>query len=153
MAQRQGSRQSGMTLIEVMIALLILSVGVLGVAAVQLNALKYTDSALRNSQASFVAHDMLERIRANPEADYSLASLSYAPTSENHADPRHQDLFDFALNIRQMTGDDGDGRIAVAGNAVSIAIDWSDARGAQENDQMQTFTLNSLVSAGGSGRP
>ena len=135
-----------MTLIEVMVALLILSVGVLGAAAVQLNALKFTDSALRNTQASFIAHDLLERIRANPEANYSLASLAQAPTSGNHDNPRQQDLFDFASNIRRMAGDSADGRVSHTGKSATVEIDWSDARGAQQNDQTETFTLSSVVS-------
>lgn len=142
-----------MTLIEVMVALLILSVGVLGAAAVQLNALKFTDSALRNTQASFIAHDMLERMRANPDANYSLGSLNQAPASGNHGDPRQQDLFDFAINVKHIAGDSGDGRISVAGDAVTVEIDWSDARGAQHSDQIETFTLSSIVSTDSSARP
>jgi type IV pilus assembly protein PilV len=48
---RAGSQrtQRGMTLIEVLVALLILTVGLLGAAAVQLNALKYTDSSRMRS--------------------------------------------------------------------------------------------------------
>lgn len=142
-----------MTLIEVMVALLILSVGVLGVAAVQLNALKFTDSALRNTQASFIAHDMIERMRANPEANYSLGSLSQAPTSGNHDNPRQQDLFDFAINVKNLAGESGEGRIFATGNAVTVEIDWDDARGAQAQDHTETFTLSSIVSAGTSDKP
>lgn len=57
--------QEGMTLIEVLVAMLILGVGLLGAAMIQLNALKYTDSSRMTSQASFIAYDMLDRIRAN----------------------------------------------------------------------------------------
>lgn len=153
MTPKQGSDQSGMTLIEVMVALLILSVGVLGAAAVQINALKYTDSALRRTQAGFIAQDMLERMRANPDASYALAGLSQAPTSADLDNPRHQDLFDFAMNVRQMAGNTADGRISVAGDAVTVAIDWSDARGSGQNGQLETYTLSSVVSAGPRGTP
>lgn len=142
-----------MTLIEVMVALLILSVGVLGAAAVQLNALKFTDSALRNTQASFIAHDMIERMRANPDANYSLGSLSQAPTSSNHDNPRQQDLFDFAINVKHFAGDGAEGRIFVTGNGVTVEIDWNDARGAHEEDHTETFTLSSIVSADAGDRP
>ena len=52
-------------MIEVLVATVILAGGLLGAAAVQLNALKHTDSALMTTQASFIAYDMLDRIRAN----------------------------------------------------------------------------------------
>ena len=73
---RAGSTgaQEGMTLIEVLVALLILTVGILGAAAVQLNSLKYTDSSRMTSQASFIAYDMMDRIRANSGADGALTS-------------------------------------------------------------------------------
>ena len=142
-----------MTLIEVMVALLILSVGVLGAAAVQLNALKYTDSAMRNTQANFIAHDMIERMRANPEADYSLGSLSQAPTSGNLDNPRQQDLFDFAINVKQLAGDGAEGRIFATGEAFTVEIDWNDARGGQQKDHTETFTLCSIVSPDTRDRP
>lgn len=52
---RGKTMQSGMTLIEVLVALLIFSVGLLGVAMLQLNALKYTDSSMRSMHVSFIA--------------------------------------------------------------------------------------------------
>ncbi len=85
--------QEGMTLIEVLVALLILGVGLLGAAAVQLNALKYTDSARMTSQASFIAYDMLDRIRANAAADYTVTP----PTAGNLNVARDQDLYDFTI--------------------------------------------------------
>ena len=63
------TQQIGMSLIEVLVSLLILGVGLLGAGLIQLNALKYTDSSRMISQASFVAYDMLDRIRANAAAD------------------------------------------------------------------------------------
>lgn len=153
MRQGKGHPQSGMTLIEVMVALLILSVGVLGAAAMQLNALKYTDSAMRKTHASFIAQDMLERIRANPNGNYSLGSLSDAPTSESRENPREQDLFDFAVNVKQMLGEGSDGRISILGDRVTIAIDWSDARAAMQDGQVETFALSSVVAINAEGAP
>ncbi|MBF0340785.1 MAG: type IV pilus modification protein PilV [Magnetococcales bacterium] len=57
--------QSGFTLLEVLIALVILSVGLLGLAKMQLNSIKFTNSALLRSQAVFLAYDIFERMRAN----------------------------------------------------------------------------------------
>src|SRR3982750_3403585 len=88
-------RQTGMTLIEVLVSVLILAIGLLGAAAFQLNALKYTDSARMTSQASFIAYDMMDRIRANSAADYTVTP----PTSGNLNVARDQDLYDFTNNI------------------------------------------------------
>ena len=59
------------------------------------NALKYTDSSRMTSQASFIAYDMMDRIRANSGADYTVTP----PTSGNLSVTRDQDLYDFTTNI------------------------------------------------------
>jgi type IV pilus assembly protein PilV len=137
--------QIGMTLIEVLISVLILAIGLLGAAAIQLNALKYTDSATLNSQASFIAYDMMDRMRANPDADYTLTSLNDAPTAGNLTVPRDQDLFDFARNVTDFAGAGAAAAIAVSMRAVTITITWNDSRAANAAGSLQTFTLKSRV--------
>lgn len=56
---------NGFTLIEVLVALLVLGVGVLGFAGLQLQALKVTGEAYARDQASNLAVDLVERIRIN----------------------------------------------------------------------------------------
>lgn len=163
---KYGERQSGMTLVEVMISLLVLSVGLLGAAALQLNALKYTDSSTMNSQASFIAYDMLDRIRANPcsnatqnpcsspGADYILASLSNAPTSVTGGAVRDQDWLDFANNIKNFAGAGAAASISVAAGVVTINITWNDTRAVNSADAtvaMQQFTLVSQIATVWSG--
>ena len=59
---------SGFTLLEVMIALLVLSIGLLGIAALQANSLKVNHGAYQRSQAIFITYDMMDRLRANRTA-------------------------------------------------------------------------------------
>ncbi|WP_397451322.1 type IV pilus modification protein PilV [Pseudomonas sp. NA-150] len=147
MFQGNGYFQTGVALIEVMITLLILAVGLLGVAMTQLNALKYSDSAMLHSQASFIAYDMLDRIRANPDANYTLTSLASAPGSGNLSAPRDQDLYDFASNIKAFAGANADASISKVKAAVTITLTWNDSRAADAVEDLQTFTLQSRVAA------
>ncbi|RMU64956.1 hypothetical protein ALP25_200006 [Pseudomonas syringae pv. syringae] len=147
MAGATRYRQTGMTLIEVLVSVLILAIGLLGAAAIQLNALKYTDSSAMTSQASFIAYDMMDRIRANVDgnasangstnvlATYALANLDAAPAA-NPNDARAQDLSDFRSNIINFAGQSGTGSITVS-NApeVTIIIGWSDNRAAGASNQ------------------
>ena len=55
----------GFSLLEVLISLTILAVGLLGMAALQNEALKFNHAAFTDSQAQFLITDMVERIRAN----------------------------------------------------------------------------------------
>lgn len=61
--------QTGVGLIEVLVALLVLSIGVLGYAGLQLRALNATDEAQYRSQAMALAVETMERIRRNPSRD------------------------------------------------------------------------------------
>lgn len=58
----------GFTLIEILIALLILSIGLLGMAGIQLQGLRGTTSSTVRSDATILANDIAERTRANPAA-------------------------------------------------------------------------------------
>jgi type IV pilus assembly protein PilV len=62
------NRARGFTLVESLIALAVLSVGLLGAAAMLLGSLRTHAVALQRVIAIGLAHDMAERIRANPRA-------------------------------------------------------------------------------------
>lgn len=138
---KAGSKglQQGMTLIEVLVALLILTVGLLGAAAVQINALKYTDSSRMTSQASFIAYDMMDRIRANSGANYTVTP----PTSANPGNARDQDLYDFTTSIVNFGGPTATGSITLNQRVYTITITWSDARAANTASAQRSFVLSS----------
>ena len=58
-------KSQGFSLIEVLITVIITSVGLLAYAALQMNGLKQTNSALIRSEASILTSDIADRIRAN----------------------------------------------------------------------------------------
>lgn len=60
--------RSGYSLIEVLVALLVLSIGMLGVGGMMLGSLKDTRGAYNRTKAIALAWDMVERIRANAAA-------------------------------------------------------------------------------------
>ncbi|MDY6921508.1 MAG: type IV pilus modification protein PilV [Pseudomonadota bacterium] len=57
--------QAGISLIEVLVALLVFGVGVVGYAALQLQSVRQVEQTYSRSQAMSVAQDVAERIRAN----------------------------------------------------------------------------------------
>lgn len=58
-------RHRGSSLIEVLIAMLILSVGMLGFAALQTQAMRTNYEAMQRARASSLAEDLFDRMRAN----------------------------------------------------------------------------------------
>jgi type IV pilus assembly protein PilV len=58
----------GFSLLEVLVAVIVLAVGLLGVAALQVSVLKSNDSSRFRSIASFAITDLIDRVRADPTA-------------------------------------------------------------------------------------
>jgi type IV pilus assembly protein PilV len=66
--QRKRSSERGITLVESLVALVVLSVGMLGIASLYISSLKAGRSALVRTQAVNLATDIADRIRANRDA-------------------------------------------------------------------------------------
>jgi type IV pilus assembly protein PilV len=85
-------RQAGLSLLEVLIATVVLSAGLLGLAGLQIAGMKTTHNSYQMQQATWLVHDLLERMRANkpevlrmstdstpvPASAYLLANLTRA---------------------------------------------------------------------------
>jgi type IV pilus assembly protein PilV len=79
-ARAEPGRQAGFSLLEVLIALLVLSIGLLGHSKIQALSVRASTDAHLRTEATFLANDMIERMRANRPAvasDY-YASINYA---------------------------------------------------------------------------
>ncbi|MBX9915611.1 MAG: type IV pilus modification protein PilV [Pseudomonadaceae bacterium] len=81
--------ETGSSLIEVLITLLVFAVGMLGMAALQLNALQGSSDSAQRSQSTWILQDIAERIRANPAgtaANYAAAPACAAVPLQRCAD-------------------------------------------------------------------
>ncbi|MBW8306116.1 MAG: type IV pilus modification protein PilV [Thiobacillus sp.] len=119
----------GFTLLEVLVAIVVLSIGLLGLAGLMASSLKNSHSAYQRTQATWLAYDALDRMRANRQValagGYNLA-LGAAPGGSALAKD-DLDEWDTAL---ANTLPAGDGSIAVAaGGVVKIIVQWNDTRG------------------------
>lgn len=63
--------QRGFTLIEVLIAMIILAIGLLGLAAMQAVSLRDNQDAYYYQQATLLAYEMQDRIRGNSNVDWT----------------------------------------------------------------------------------
>lgn len=68
MLSKSRSAAHGFSLVEALVALVVMSIGMLGIAALYVESLRSGTSALLRSQAVALASDMADRIRANPAA-------------------------------------------------------------------------------------
>ena len=80
------NRECGFSLIEIMIALLVLSIGLLGIAGLQTYSLKFNHQSYERTQATILISEMFEKILANPTAAAAGTFVSpLANTSASYA--------------------------------------------------------------------
>ena len=137
----QMKNNAGFTLIEVLISMLILAVGLLGLAGLQATGLRNNLSAYNRSQATQLAYDLADRMRANlADAQLYGASVYFTQAPAGAAVPNcetttgctttqmaQNDLAVWNTNIT-TTLPLGQGAVGLAGNIYTITINWDDNR-------------------------
>lgn len=143
-----ASRQGGIGLVEVLIAVLILAIGLLGLASMQTNGMRMTNGSMSRSQAVFLANDIVERARANRtnRADYALApdaggnvgacdlSLGYDPTLTVAQNDMAEWLNSLAC---LLPGADASIVLDIPTNRMDVTVQW-----ASRNDEDDDGTLD-----------
>lgn len=82
----KGNRRSrGFTLLEVLIAVVILGVGLLGLAGLLMVSVRTNQSAYLRTQASFLAQSMADRMKANSFAVWGGGYNATVPTASGNA--------------------------------------------------------------------
>lgn len=71
-------RQRGVALIESLVAIVVASLGILGIVGIQLRTLADTQTSVRREQAIRLIEDLSERMKVNPNALNNLASYASA---------------------------------------------------------------------------
>ena len=85
--KQRNSKQTGFTHIEVLVSVLVLAVGILGMSSLQISSLQNSSRSVLRTQAVYLSYEILDRIRANPEAAIAAIKTSAvtmgAPTATN----------------------------------------------------------------------
>jgi len=81
------ARARGFSLMEVLIALVVLAIGLLGLTALQNTGLRLNNQSYQRTQATLLISEMIDRMRANPNGvtagNYVLAKTSTGPAAPN----------------------------------------------------------------------
>jgi type IV pilus assembly protein PilV len=140
-SQSNVRRQRGVGMIEVLVTLLILSIGLLGLAALQMRTLRNNQSALERSMAVTETHAIADAMRADRtnaiNGRFNIALADAAPTGTTF---REVVLAAWRNNLISALGADATGSVACNGALCSIVIRWNDSRGTGGLDQLSVTT-------------
>lgn len=149
MMERHTRYQGGFSMIEVLVALVILAFGLLGLAGMQSVGLKNSSGSLSQSVAAVSAYDIIDRMRSNCRdalgGEYDIALDADAPTSPTTMAER--DLRQWKIQLSTLLVD-GDGSVSVdpATFRATVSIRWDDSR-STSGSATRTVTVDGILPA------
>lgn len=133
--------QRGFTLIEVLVTIVLVSVGLLGFAGMLNKSIVANRQAFMRSQASIFAHDVAERMRLNRQAAVTGAynlTLGSTPAGSGVAGA---DMVDWNTHLTDSLPASRAGLMVDGNGNVTITIEWDD-----DNDGVATvFTSQTTI--------
>jgi type IV pilus assembly protein PilV len=130
------NRQQGFSLIEVLVAAVIIAIGLLGLAGLQTRSLQMNQSAHYRSQANFYAYEIVDAMRMNREAarngDFAFDMGDTAPSGDSMSEEALERWIEGIRTTLPMSGDNTGGSITVNdspdGTEVIVTVAWFDER-------------------------
>jgi len=129
-----ASHAAGFTLIEVMVAVLVMSIGLLGLASLQATSLRFNNDSSAQTLATYLASDMADRMRANvskaaayPAQAEGKNDSCYTAAGCTPDEMAANDIFEWKALTESLPG--GQGAItALAGGLFTITVMWDEQR-------------------------
>jgi type IV pilus assembly protein PilV len=125
-------KQNGFSLLEALIAMLILSLGLLGIAGIIANSLKVNQGAYYRTQASWLANDIIDRMRANRTSAESVGlpyNLAIGATPSGSGVP-FDDLTAWKTALLTLPSGTGSVALDAGTRKVTVTVQWNDTRAA-----------------------
>lgn len=147
------NRQSGVGLIEVLVAVLVISVGFLGIAALQAMSLSTNNSAMARSMATIHSYSILDAMRADAASARAGAYNGTPVVTAGVCPAAAASLSSVQLNqwCTQLSADLGDtattkgGITCLANGRCTVTIQFDDSRGGAGGTSTQTITTVAML--------
>ena len=144
----------GTSLIEVLIAVLILGIGLLGIASMQAVTLRNGQSSMERSQAVMQTYSILDAMRSNVALArvnaYNMARTCTVPAAAPSTLVQN-DHKDWLTNIQANLGATSCGTIACVptvpastGRVCTVSVEWNDSRGTDGSAAQMTVTRSRI---------
>ena len=132
--QPRRRRSQGFTLLEILIAMLVLAIGLLGIAAMQLRGLQYSHDAYLRSQISVLAYDIADRMRLNrSEATNYTGDYTVPTTAPSGCAPAAvsatNDLTCWRRQVYDALPPGSRANITLASGEYTVSLEWDDREG------------------------
>ncbi|WP_049721175.1 type IV pilus modification protein PilV [Gilvimarinus polysaccharolyticus] len=125
-SNRYANKQAGVTLIEVLVTVLIISTALMALASLQTRALQYNSSAYLRSQANIIAYDIFEQMRASSTANAVVTGAAVV-------------MPDVDALAAQLPA--GTGNVVCAARVCTVTLTWSEPTQSQAGDNMENTTF------------
>ncbi len=130
--------QRGAGLIEVLISVLILSVGLLAVASLQIRAIKNNHSSLGRSVAVMHTYSIIDAMHVDHvhavAGDFNVGLADAPPTGDSFA---ASSLTAWRQSLRTLLDDSATGSVACDNTACTVIVQWDDTRGTEGDASQQ----------------
>lgn len=137
--------QGGASLLEVLVTIMIVSLGLLGLGGLQATGLRNNYGSYLRAQAAEYAFDMADRVRANmAHATNYAIKVDKAPEDLAGDQLHNKDLREW-LEQLAATLPSGDGSVQIDGDRLTVVVEWDDRRAKaikdaeDEEDQDETL--------------
>jgi type IV pilus assembly protein PilV len=135
----------GATLVEILVAVIILSFGLLGIAAMQTRALQGNQSSLQRSQAIMLNNSLLDAMRIDKA---NMIAGKYQVTEVEDESGISEpglpgvNLKDWIRTADQIVGSSSRGTVScnLVNNVCSVTLKWDDSKAGGLSDQSVTIT-------------
>lgn len=132
--------ERGTTLIETLVALLVLSIGLLGIAGMQMTSLQNNRGAHLRSQAQVLSYDIADRMRANRTAALAGKYVIALGATVTGTTVEVADLLTWKKTLAAaLPAGDGQIDLPAGTDLVRITVQWTDTLG------QQTFTTQTRI--------
>ena len=139
-----ASRSGGFTLVEVLVTVVIFSVGLLGLAGLQATGIKLNHSSLLRSQATLLAYDIVDSMRANRA---NIASYERDKNAGKYSSPTTMAEKDINVWLDNLTDSlpSGKGAVAINGSRATVELYWDELRRGSKPDDPPRLTVVSDI--------
>ncbi len=164
MSMRLEKKQRGFSLIEALVAFMVISVGMLGIASLQTVSLRAGSTAAVRSVAVIKAGEIIERMRANPTQVLSYAINASSAGADNGctdngtvtactpAEMAADDIYHWLQDLKAAMPNNGSATVTItppgAGDVLSlvnVTINWQERNADSQTLDNQSYSVSAEV--------